>query len=222
MNYNSRVKVGSRRGTPKRLSRQAIGRSFGPSRDQLPEITSSFTLKKRFRYIADQDVNDLSITRDMMVALFGIGYHSALPSNGLYRLIDSYKVLNVTIRSLPVIGTSSTVVLEWRGTQAKDVRHQDTSMGINPALISSSPPAGTACSFWSSVAGNEVLFTISCPSDSVVDLTVDLVLTDGLGAFYGTVGTATDSAFSVKPLDSIIGTSAGHLQPQGYKYILTY
>jgi hypothetical protein len=209
--------MGQQRGTPKRSGRQAIGGSAGLLNSHPPEITSSFALRKRFRFIADADCTDVSITRDNVVALFGMGYHS-VAANGIYRMIDSYRVLNVTIRHVPAFGSSSTVALEWAGLSARSVRYQDTSMGISPAMISSSPPEGTLCSFWSSVAADESLFTLTCPDESVVDLTLDLVLVDGLGVFYTAVSNLTDAAFSIKPLDSLISGTAGHLQPQGYKY----
>jgi hypothetical protein len=206
--------VGKGRGTPKRSSRLVIGGAFN-------SITASFKVRKTFRFVAsnafDGEINVLSI-RDLV----GIGYHSAVPANGLYRLIDQFRIQRLRLMYVnPASATPGTVSVNWvSGTYSESNLVSATSVGIEPAVVDMPPPRNAAASFWCGTS-NFALFQLVVPAQTIVELTLDLVLVDREGEFITVIGTVSDSYFYIKPLDSILNSSAGVLSPQGYKNIIT-
>jgi hypothetical protein len=170
--------------------------------------------------VADAAQTDISIDFTCVRELFGIAYHSALPSNGFYRMIDAFRIDSVELFASPAMGTSNTVALDWAGTNTgRSTRVSDTSLGINPAHIRTTPPEGSAASWWQNTSGSTVLFKITIPSGGVLDLTLDLVLVDTGGQFITVTSTVTDGNFVIKPLDTVNNSYQGHLVPVGYSNV---
>ncbi len=215
MSTNQRSKVGRKRGTPKRLGgRQIIGGA-------LPQLNASLKLTRTFRFLADADVNrDINVFH--VKNLLGIGYHSAIPANGIYRLIDNFRLRRVRLYyANPGSAVPVTVALDWiSGTYAESNRMSATSLGVVPAELIASPPAQSTAAFW--CGGTDLaLFHIQVPQNTIVEITVQFVLVDNTGSFVTTVNTVVDASFYVKPLDSTLGSTAGNLQPLGYPNVIT-
>jgi len=186
----------------------------------LPRIGASIQFTKTFRFVADAAVNqgiDLTCIRELL----GIGYHSALPANGMYRLIDAFRIKRVEAFSIGALGSSQTVALDWASSNTgRSTRVSDTSLGMAPAHISTVPPANSAPAFWQNTNGSVAMFTLTVPSGAVVDVTLDIVLVDTAGAFLTSTNTVTDSYFYIKPLDTVMNSYQGHLVPQGYANVI--
>jgi hypothetical protein len=186
----------------------------------LPRIGASIQFSKTFRFVADAAVNqaiDFTCVRE----LIGMGYHSALPANGIYRLIDAFRIKRVELFAIGAIGTSQTVALDWASSNTgRSTRVSDTSLGMAPAHVSTVPPANTASAFWQNTNGSVALFTLAVPSGAVVDLTLDIVLVDTAGAFITSTNTVTDGSFYIKPLDTVMNSYQGHLVPSSYANVI--
>jgi hypothetical protein len=187
----------------------------------LPAVNASFTLHKRFRFMADAAVTDISIDLTCIRELFGLAYHSALPSNGMYRLIDAFRIRSVDVYSIPAMGTSSTVALDWASSNSsRSNRISDTSLGVQPAHVHASPPPNSAPSFWQNSSGSTVMFKVTVPSGGILDLSLDLVFVDTGGQFLAVTNTVTDGSLYIKPLDSVLSSYQGHLLPVSYPNVI--
>lgn len=190
------------------------------SRRELPQLESSFTATKTFRFQADAAVTDKAINCTHVRELFGY----AATTNGMSRMVDSFKVNKVTLRALPALGTLQTVALDWGSgaNNARSIRVSDTSMGIEPAYVLTRPPRNTNAGFWHNPADGSDLFTVTLPSSGILELTLSIVFVDGTGQTIGVHDTLIVSNFYISALDSINGSSPGHLIPLGYAMVFNY
>jgi len=100
-----------------------------------------------------------------------------------YSIIAAIKVKRVRIWS-PIVAafTPVQVQLEWNGgLYAPSAIHSAISEGLTPAKLESSPPPGSSPDLWSITGASnlaEVLFSLSCPTGTVVQVTTALRLMD--------------------------------------------
>lgn len=186
----------------------------------LKPLKSSFPLTKTFRFQASAAV-DTDIVVNHFRSLFGLGYHTALPSNGMYRLMDGFRIIKLELYSIAAIGTSTTLEVDWATTgNGKSLHVSDTSIGVSPAHVRTTPPERSAASFWWDSDSSNVLFHIKCPAGAFLDVTMQLVLVDNVGQFLPTTNTVTDAAFIIKPLDTSLSSYGGLLVPIGYPNVI--
>jgi hypothetical protein len=101
-----------------------------------------------------------------------------------------------------------TCSIEWPGAEGyvgRSQRVSDTSMGSSiPAHVKSRAPPGTFASLWHTIAATGTLATIVCPVNSVIDVLVDLAVSDsGLAvAVTGVVALATAGVVYCRALTS--------------------
>jgi len=79
------------------------------------------------------------------------------------------------------LGSAPTSVsCEWVGSNAPSVFVSDTSMGVLPAKISTSPPADLSDRWWSMNGQDEgdPLFALTFPADTIIDIDVDCRLVE--------------------------------------------
>ncbi len=98
----------------------------------------------------------------------------------------------------------------------------DTGNNVRPAHVTTTPPKNSFAEFWSldaTTINSEILFTISCPPQSVIDLEVTCVLHDGkITNSYTTASTTLDPGIYGCALDNLntSGTTGGQaLDPVG-------
>jgi len=78
--------------------------------------------------------------------------------------------------------TTGTITLEWLSTYGPSKFISDTTVGsASVAMISSKSPVNSLASAWSLSGINEsdVLFSITCPAQSIIDVYCSVVLMDG-------------------------------------------
>lgn len=186
----------------------------------LKPLKSSFPLTKTFRFQASNAV-DSDINVNHFRSLFGLAYHSALPSNGMYRLMDGFRLIKLELHSIAAIGTSTTLEIDWAtSTYGKSLHVSDTSIGVSPAHVRTAPPERSAAGFWWDSDSSNILFHIKCPAGAFLDVTMQLVLVDNVGAYFPCTNTVTDAAFIIKPLDTSLSGFAGSLLPIGYPNVI--
>jgi len=181
-----------------------------------PNVTSTLIMRKRFRFQATSALN-AGITVPMIKDLMGI----AAGANSVIMFIDSFRIRKVEMRNSSGFGgTSTTVTLEWNGTTgSSSARFTSSSFGLDPAYISRAPPPGSIASFWHSGAETATLFSLEGGDNTLVDIVMDMTLTDDT-----TVGlTATTTALTaydivVKYLDGVCAGAAGVLSPIGWQH----
>lgn len=64
--------------------------------------------------------------------------------------------------------------------QSPPKEYSDSSMSTSfPAYVDCRPPPRAICGFWNDDSNNNTLFVITCPTGSIVDVSVSLVMRDG-------------------------------------------
>jgi hypothetical protein len=214
---NKNLKMRKNKNKIRRFVPQGVPRGvLGLNPFKQPNVTSTLILRKRFRFQASSALT-AGITVPMIKDLMGI----AAGANSVIMFIDSFRIRKVEMRNSSALGgTPTTVTLEWNGTTgSSSARFSSSSFGLDPAFISRVPPPGSIASFWHSGAETSTLFSMEGGAQTIVDLVLDITLTDDT-----TVGlTATTTALTaydvvVKYLDGICAGAAGVLVPVGWQH----
>jgi hypothetical protein len=77
-------------------------------------------------------------------------------------------------------GTGQTVSIEWTGAaNSPNLEFSETTMtAVNPAHLRLAPPKASLASFWQLSTASVNLFQITAPLGSVVDVDLDLIISD--------------------------------------------
>jgi hypothetical protein len=121
-------------------------------------------------------------------------------------MLNAIRISRIRVYSCNTSATNSaTVTLEWLSTYGPSKYISDTALGMTSvAMIDSKPPRTSLASAWSLSGSNEsdVLFSISCPSSSIIDVTVQLIVMDGSNARIATTSASGTTGFVyATPLD---------------------
>jgi hypothetical protein len=136
------------------------------------------------------------------------------------RIIAAARIRRISIWGQPpVLGAAPvSASIEWKGTNSNNTTVADTSSGIAPAYVTSTPPKGSSPSFWWDDASTDtVLFLPTVPLGGTCDIEMDLRLVDNASAAIS--GPATTGATLGKIYGSTINglgaAAAGSQTPIG-------
>jgi hypothetical protein len=105
--------------------------------------------------------------------------------------------------------------LNWRGERSPDVRLSDRGTLSHPACIKSRPPKDSLAQFWVTNQSNidTVLFSISCPATTVLDLQLALTIGDGTTRNVTLTAVGATTGIEYAHLDNAIaaGTVGGRV-----------
>jgi hypothetical protein len=141
-------------------------------------ITTGKVFQQVFRFSATAAITTQNYTTLDLSYLFiqAATITTAYPVMGSYHL----KMIEIWGTSA-AIGTTSTVDIEWNSTATQTANTSVSDTVLSPfqnAHVRSPPPANSNASFWQDTgsAGASILFSITCPANSVVDITVDFTI----------------------------------------------
>lgn len=188
----------------------------GVSRTAPPEFVPTFSLGHKFRFTtAASDVSAKSITRAMLLNL----YTMAVTTTTQNRIITAVKLKRVSVwGGVPALGgASKPVTVEWTGSQAPSTIHTDSTMGIRPAYVTTVPPQDTSDRWWSISGSNEseVLFIITAPAGSIIDVDLSVRFADDEAAVVGESGTSVASTVGHVYWNYLDGFASKTLAPVG-------
>jgi len=132
----------------------------------------------RFRFVANSAAT-VTITRKNLLNLLLV----ATSATSTVRVIEGIRLRRVNIWSNPVIGVGAavpsplqTAQLEWIGENSPSTVISDTTMGVRPLHLSTSPPPSASNRWWSMSGFQETddLFSLILPAASIVDVSVDI------------------------------------------------
>lgn len=165
---------------------------------QPPPFVPTSSYSHKFRFVNGTNAGTFAITRARLLNLF----LTATSATTTVRLIQAIRLKRVQIWSNPTaLGAAPTSIqLEWLGENAPSTVISDTSMGVRPAHVSSSPPPSSSNRWWS-LSGqleSDALFTMVLPANCVIDVSTEVRLVEqeaptagdipagaALGQFYG-------------------------------------
>jgi hypothetical protein len=171
-NSNQKAKVKGPRQNPKKQR--------GPARESAAtgptQFKSNVTLSHKYRFTASAAVNEAMTDTALLAAMGGIAYdatHIAL-------FTESFRLKKVEVWSSPASqGANSTCSVDWVGFgNTPNIEFSDTTLSVNRnAHVVCAPPSQSLAKFWQKATGTS-LFTLVCPINSIVEISVDQVLSD--------------------------------------------
>lgn len=144
-----------------------------------PMIRSNITLSHTYRFTSTSG----TATALTVGSLFGAaGTMCTVANSQVQTFYNSVKVREISIWSPPASqGAISTCSVEWLGgANSNTVEVSDSSNSVSrPARISSKPPRGSLASFWNTTSsGANTICTLVAPTGSIIDVVLDLILSD--------------------------------------------
>jgi hypothetical protein len=182
---------------------------------QPPRLVPTMKLSHRFRFTtAANNFGGGSITRKNLLNLM-LYTPTAITS---VRLMQAVRLKRVQIWTNPsVLGAAPVIcAIEWLGQNAPSTLVEDTSMGIRPAHVDCRPPPSSSDRWWS-ISGfleTDVLFNLTAPPNSVIDVTVEIRFVEAEAPTAGDVpaGAIIGQLYG----NYLDGLASGLLAPAGY------
>jgi hypothetical protein len=182
---------------------------------QPPRLIPTMKLTHRFRFqTGTNSFGGGGITRARLLNLL-LYTPTAITS---VRLMQAVRLKRVQVwTNPPVLGAAPvTCAVEWLGQNAPSTLVEDQSMGIRPAHIDTRPPPSSSDRWWS-ISGfleTDVLFVLTAPPNSIVDVTLEVRLVESEAPVSGDIPAgATVGQLYGNYLD---GLASGLLSPLGY------
>jgi len=176
----------------------------------LPQLNTQTTFTKKFRYAAyDGSTPGVTFKVGSLLTLLLM----ATSATASFGIIQSARIKEIELWGANGgSGTPSTIYVQWApaAENACQIQASDTSLSVDyPAHVRSRPPKGSAAEFWQGTPQiADEMFSIGqggC-SSYAVDLTVELVLSNGGIGIATTVSGATAGAIYFPSLDAYNGT----------------
>jgi hypothetical protein len=199
----------SRKSNPRRRRGQNIPRQISAERSSFlhpPMIENNPAWSGRLRYQVASNAAAAGITGSNLLN----GYVQANTSTFASQTYNAYKLRAVEIWCPSNVSsgnsTPTTVAVQFTSTAgvvgSSGQNFSDTSVGIEPAHIFARPAKGSIASLWQQVANN-VIFSISAPAGSIIDIHIDYKNILGLAGAGMTSSAMTPGATYFGSLDQI-------------------
>jgi hypothetical protein len=182
------------------------------------QFKSNVQISHRFRYLSTTNGGSFNVIRS---TLYNLLFMNTSSSTTNYSIVAASRLKRIEVFS-PAVASGSVsgpVSVEWLSNLGPSSEVSDSSTSSSaPAHVVTVPPPNSLASFWSltGINGSEILFNISVPSNSIIDIWVDMVLMDGeSSASVTTTNSGTAGQLYAIPLD---GTGSSRiLLPVSYQ-----
>jgi len=161
-----------RRGVPKQGRRN---RGRGGNRP--PQIRSNIQFSHKYRFVSTSATSTAITPTSILGAAGTVGI---TVNTNVVVICSSFKIRSLAMWTPPASqGASATCSVDWVGSaNAPNVEFSDTTVSVaTPAHVQCAPPAMSLAAFWQ-VAGAGTLFSLVAPVGTIIDLDLDLILTD--------------------------------------------
>jgi len=186
-NRNAKAKVNR----PRQNGRKAQSGNARRSGASIPAFRSNVIVNHRFRYLASANLTGFAITDSMVLG--AMGTMGTGTNTTVTHLFKTFRLKSIEIWSpTSTSTTAATCAIDWIGNNVNspNMETSDTSINVSmPAHVRVSPPADARARWWQS-STSTTMFNITCPSGSIVDLSVEGILADQTSAGV-TVAVAT-------------------------------
>jgi hypothetical protein len=145
------------------------------------QLKSNIMLSHTYRFVSTSG----SATAVTTTSLGGCaGTMCTVANSNVQILFDSFRVNRVEVYSPPSSqGSAVTCSLNWEGTEgfAPNMEVSDTTVSVTaPAYINCVPPPRSVAGFWNRTASSTTIFTLVAPAGSIIDVSLSLILSDGM------------------------------------------
>jgi hypothetical protein len=170
------------------------------SRGQLslkpPQISSDPEIHHTYRFVSTSALSGVLITAADVIGAMGV--FTSTTNVSVVSIFSAFKISKIRIwGSVPVTttGAVSTVSLDWTNNASvsallSSLEYSDTSNNpAAPPFLDLTPPRDAYAGMWME-ATSQALFSISCPINSIIDVTLRGVMSDNQSAQSYNVATA--------------------------------
>lgn len=146
-----------------------------------PQFNSNVFKKHKFRFLS---TTNFSANINNLMIIGSTGSICTVANSLTTNYNKSFRIRKIELWAPPASqGSVATLSVEWIGGSVNSPNREvsDSSMSTAfPAHLRAIPPVGSLASFWNApVSGTAVnMFTLICPTNTVIDLTLDLVEND--------------------------------------------
>jgi len=159
-----------------------------------PQIRSNPQLRHKYRFAVGSAGTYIITNSDVLLAC---GVICTTANSVVTGIFSSFRIRSIEVWG-GFVGSSTsnaptTVAVNWNGAPifVANAEVSDTSVSsAYPAHIVARPPKNTNASFWQTASSNS-LFDLVVPTNAMIDLEVDLIMSDNQDAVTGTVTTGT-------------------------------
>ena len=188
----------------KRGGKNGGGRRGEVALSRPPQHSPAIRVQKVFRYSTSA-----AVASNITVALLLDSLCVATTATAATRLIKSFRLIKVEAWNLPAQGAAGGEIVITGAGAGPENRKADVSMGVTPAHVIWRPAPNSPSAFWQQSGTSEanVLFVITAPTVTVVDLTMEIILQcdDAPTAVTSTVAGATAGTVYLAPMDGVAG-----------------
>jgi hypothetical protein len=142
------------------------------------QFESNVRIHHRFRYVAQGALATVGITDTNCVS--SQGAICTVAALTVTPWVLSTRIKRVDMWAAPAAqGQSATCSIEWFGfNNSPNIQESDTTLSVGKnAYLSSSPPDTSLASFWQKATGTQ-LFSLTCPSGTIIDIIYDSIIGD--------------------------------------------
>jgi hypothetical protein len=172
---NSRLSKRGRnlQGPPRRRVARGPSRNANP-----PQIESNLNYSHKYRFLTSASVTNVGI-QDTYV-LQSTGGICTTVNSVVSIFAKSFKITKIEMWAPPASqGSAATISIDWLGFgNSPNIEHSDTTLSVSHnAHVVTRPPKNSLASFWQK-ATNVQLFILNCPANTVIDISVSLMMQD--------------------------------------------
>jgi len=192
-----------------------------------PQLMLKPIQSRTIRFKVANEVVNIPVNRDCLLYLAFATDFSGLVGNTNYSTVKLKRIKMWGLSSDSNALTSCSI--EWQSTRGPATLVQDSGNPFEPAHVDTRPPKSSEADFWSQCSSsttirNEILFYITAPTGSIVDVTINYVEANGAQIaspsetlVINVVVPNTPSAYLINSLDSRASGSIGTnlIRPEG-------
>lgn len=167
-------------------------------------IKSTVLVTHTYRFRAVAAAIDTPITDQTLIGAMGVIATAATTAAPLY---ETVKVNRIKMWASSADASFCTVSCNFEGSPnatnnlRPNLEYSDSTVSsAHPAHINVTPPKNSICSFWNSFFGN-VLFNLTCPANTIIDVTLTGIQRDETGTTGLTLVGATAGSLYYLALD---------------------
>jgi len=142
-----------------------------------PMFTPTVCSQHTFRFTTSSPIAS-SITRKNLLNLLQVATSTVTTIRPIQAI--RLRAVEMWVEPLALGGAGASGVIEWMGENSPSTLLSDTSVGVTPAHLRSTPPPSSSNRWWS-ISGSlesDVLFTVEASNGCTIDVRVELRFVD--------------------------------------------